>query len=95
MSASNSHDDSNRHSQDKSEDGSHSPSSEKLKLHFRRDQSGKEFDADKLRRPHTVTHSPALAGAGLANFPGGNAGGLLRNDRRPEVPPRDSSVDRN
>lgn len=57
-----------------------------LKLHNRGHHNFKEFDADKLRKPHTVAFSPALRRAGLQDVPGGNAGGLLRNDGRPEAP---------
>lgn len=60
------------------------PSDHKLKLHSRRHNHPKEFDADKLRKPHTVVHG--LGRPGLGEILGGNAGGLLRNDRRPEAP---------
>lgn len=52
----------------------------------------KELDPEQLRRPHTVVHSGGFDIKVLGDQPGGNAGGLIRNDQRPQLderqPPR-------
>ncbi|QLL33209.1 hypothetical protein HG536_0E01200 [Torulaspora globosa] len=64
--------------------GSSGTAEEKPKIVLERGGKVKEFDPETLRRPHTVIHGGTFERKVLGDQPGGNAGGLLRNDHRPQ-----------
>lgn len=73
--------------------GSAASAEEKPKMILKGGGKVKEIDPEMLRRPHTVIHGGTFERKVLGDQPGGNAGGLLRNDHRPQVDGRQSASD--